>query len=209
MSEDRNPHRDDNAAAPGGAPEPAPAPLPSPAPTRSPWPVIPPPPPPRYCPMCATALAARAMEGRERLACPDATCGWVFWDNPVPVVAAVLEHEGDIILARNALWPEGKFGLITGFLERGESPRDGVVREVREETGLEGEVVALIGTYSFPLKNQVVIAFHVVGRGEVVLNEELVEYRRIRPDRLQPWASATGEAVRDWLARRTKASDPG
>lgn len=201
MSDDRNVPRDDTA--------PDTASTPAPAPAQSPWPVIPPPPPPRFCPMCTKALAARRMEGRERLACPDAACGWVFWDNPVPVVAAVLEHEGDIILARNALWPEGKFGLITGFLERGESPKEGAVREVREETGLDGEVVALIGTYPFPLKNQVVIAFHVVGRGEVALNEELVEYRRIPPERLQPWPSATGDAVRDWLARRMRPRKPG
>lgn len=181
----------------------------TPEPAKSPWPVIPPPPPPRFCPQCATALATRSIEGRSRLACPDPTCEWVFWDNPVPVVAAVLEHEGAVILARNVLWPEGRFGLITGFLERGESPQEGIVREVREETGLQGEVVALIGTYPFHLKNQIVIAFHVIGRGTVALGDELADYRRIPPERLQPWPSATGEAVRDWLAQRTSNAAAG
>lgn len=50
-----------------------------------------------------------------RQACPDSACGHVFWDNPAPVVAALVEWEGRIILARNQAWAEGKFGLISGF----------------------------------------------------------------------------------------------
>jgi len=39
--------------------------------------------------------------GASRMACPDAACGYVHWDNPIPVVAAIVEHEGRVILARN------------------------------------------------------------------------------------------------------------
>ena len=51
----------------------------------------------RYCPRCATALALGPQAGRERAHCP--ACGWVHWDNPVPVVAAVIEYEGKVLLA--------------------------------------------------------------------------------------------------------------
>lgn len=157
---------------------------------------------PRFCPLCTTPLVTRNEAGRDRLACPAEGCGFVFWDNPLPVVAAVLEHDGHVILVRNHGWPETWFGLVTGFLERGESPEEGVLREVREETGLDGEVAGLIGAYPFLRMNQVIIAFHVVARGEVVLGDEIADFRRVPVDRLRPWESATGEAVRDWLRRR-------
>jgi len=37
-------------------------------------------------------------DARPRLACPDSACGFVFWDNPVPVVAYHLRAEGAITL---------------------------------------------------------------------------------------------------------------
>ena len=68
------------------------------------------------------------------------TCGYVHWNNPLPVVAAIVEYEGKILLARNAAWPEGMFALITGFLENGETPEEGIAREVLEETSLQAEI---------------------------------------------------------------------
>ncbi len=57
----------------------------------------------------------------------------MHWDNPVPVVAAIVEHEGAVILARDRDWPEKMFRLVTGFLENDETPEQGVAREVKEE----------------------------------------------------------------------------
>jgi ADP-ribose pyrophosphatase YjhB (NUDIX family) len=118
------------------------------------------------------------------------------------VVAALVEHEGKVLLARNKGWPEGWFGLITGFLERGEDPAPGTLREVREELGLEGEIVSMIGVYGFPEMNQVIVAYHVSTRGEVVLGDELEAYKAVLPENLKPWPMGTGHAVRDWLKAR-------
>lgn len=82
----------------------------------------------RFCPLCAAPLERRLAGERERNACP--ACGWVHWDNPAPVVAAVIEYQDRVLLARNAAWPEKMFALVTGFLERDESPQDAVAREV-------------------------------------------------------------------------------
>jgi len=152
----------------------------------------------RYCPLCAAPLAARGADGR--LAC---SCGYVHWDNPVPVVAAIVEHEGAVVLARNRAWPDPKmFGLITGFLEKGETPEEAVRREVKEELDLEPLGVALVGLYPFARRNKLSIAYHVPARGAIGRNEELPDYRRIAPGKLRPWDFGTGLAVRDWLARR-------
>lgn len=110
-----------------------------------------------------------------------------------------MERAGQIILARGNGWPDKMFGLITGFLERDETPQQAVAREVKEELDLDAGSVALIGVYPFFRKNEVIIAFHVEATGEIRLNEELAEYRLIAPSKLRPWEAGTGLAVADWL----------
>ena len=159
----------------------------------------------RFCPKCAQPLIDLPLAGKQRMACPDHVCGFVHWDNPLPVVAAIIEHEesdGKILLARNKAWTVEFFGLITGFLERDESPEEGIAREVMEEVGLETTATALVGVYDFRRKNELIIAYHVKARGEIVLNEELSDYRLVAPEKLVPWDAGTGHAVKDWLARR-------
>lgn len=159
--------------------------------------------PPRFCRDCGAPLVPTPLAGRVRLACA-ANCGHVEWGNPLPVVAALVELDGCIVLARNHGWAEGAFGLITGFLEAGESPEEGIVREVAEELGLSASAVSLIGVYPFERRNEVIIAYHVRASGEIVLNEELAEYRLIAPEKLRPWDFGTGLAVRDWLSGKVR-----
>lgn len=162
----------------------------------------------KYCPRCATPLAARDLGERARLACPAAGCGFVHWDNPLPVVAAIIEYldgtdgDGRILLARNAAWTMEFYAVITGFLERDESPEEAVAREVKEETNLDTEAVALIGLYPFPRKNELIIAYHVRARGEIALNAELAAYKLVPPAELVPWDGGTGLALRDWMKGR-------
>jgi len=157
----------------------------------------------RFCPCCAGPLGWREIGGALRQACENLDCGHVFWGNPVPVVAALVEWQGSVVLARNAAWPEGQFGLVTGFLEREETPADAACREVAEELGLAAVGAHLIGTYPFARKNEVIMAFHVPAEGEMQLNEELAEVRLIVPEKLKAWDYGTGLAVADWLLRRS------
>ena len=160
----------------------------------------------RFCPSCATPLQllAQMEDGgeKQRLRCPDATCGWTHWNNPTPVLAAVIEYRGQILLARNAAWPGRMFALITGFMEAGETPQEGVAREVIEETSLEIDAVSLIGVYDFQRMNQVIIAYHAVASGEVRLSPELAEYRLYAPEAVRCWPAGTGYALADWLRAR-------
>lgn len=157
----------------------------------------------RYCPVCAQQLIERAdaeEAHRVRLACPEGH--WTFWDNPVPVLAALVEYDGRVLLARNAAWRNEFFGLITGFLERDETPEQGVARELMEETALHADEVSLIGVYEFMRKNELIIAYHVKASGEIRLSPELSDFRLIAPEKLRPWAAGTGHAVADWLRAR-------
>ncbi len=156
----------------------------------------------KFCPRCARPLGTRQDTGRARSACLDADCGFVFYDNPLPVVAALVEHEGQVLLVRNRGWPEKWFGLVTGFLERSETPEDGVLRELKEELGLDAELVRLIGVYAFAERNEVILAYHLRATGTVALGEEIAEVRAVKPERLRAWPFGTGLAVADWLAAR-------
>ncbi len=159
---------------------------------------------PRFCPQCATGLAMIALpeDGgmRERLRCP--ACGWTHWNNPTPVLAAVIEYEGGVLLARNSAWPGKMFALITGFMEAGESPEAGITREILEETALEVSHLELIGVYDFQRMNQVLIAYHAVAHGEVRLSPELAEWKRFELEEVRCWPSGTGFALAKWLRQR-------
>lgn len=129
--------------------------------------------PMRFCPRCRAELGHRLVDGVERMAC--SPCGYVHWDNPIPVVAALVQLGDDFILARNARWPGGMFSLITGFLEKGELPESAISRETAEELGLEVTEVRFIGHYALPAMNQLLIAFAVCAKGELRLGEEIAE----------------------------------
>jgi NADH pyrophosphatase NudC (nudix superfamily) len=104
-----------------------------------------------------------------------------------------------ILLARNAAWTGRKFALITGFMEAGETPEEGISREIQEETNLEVSALKLIGVYDFKRMNQVIIAYHAVAFGSVKLSPELAEYKMFNFDELVCWPAGTGYALGDWL----------
>ena len=160
-----------------------------------------------YCPHCAQPLQwlERLEDGgaKSRLRC--SACQWTHWNNPTPVLAAVIEladQDGMILLARNAAWSGRMFALITGFMEAAESPEEGIVREVREETNLSVDSLDLIGVYDFQRMNQVIICYHALARGQIVLSPELAEYRLFRPQDVRCWRAGTGLAMAQWLTRR-------
>jgi len=158
----------------------------------------------RYCPVCATALAPITLleDGgpKERLRCP--ACAWTHWNNPTPVLAAVVEYQGQILLARNAAWEGKMYALITGFMEAGETPQEGITREIQEETNLQAQELNLIGVYDFQRMNQLIVAYHARCEGEVKLSPELVDYRLFTPEKVRCWPAGTGYALADWLRTR-------
>jgi NAD+ diphosphatase len=161
----------------------------------------------RYCTNCATPLAPiEQIEDsgpKTRLRCP--ACGWTHWNNPTPVLAAVVEcadRGGRLLLARNAAWSQRMFALITGFMEAGETPQQGIAREVAEETSLQVNALTLIGVYDFQRMNQIIIAYHALAQGEIRLSPELAEYKLFAPADVRCWRAGTGYALADWLRSR-------
>ena len=160
-----------------------------------------------FCPSCATPLQmlSKMEDGGEKARLRCSACDWTHWNNPTPVLAAIVEcsdRDGLVLLARNAAWPGRMFALITGFMEAGETPEEGIAREVREETMLAVDSLKLVGAYDFQRMNQIIIAYHAVAHGEITLSPELAEYRLYRPEDIKCWRAGTGYAVADWLNGR-------
>ena len=96
---------------------------------------------------------------------------------PVVVVsAAVLDYQQRILCVKQN-YGAGYWALPGGGLESGESPTEGLAREIREETGFDAHIDHLIGVYSAPWKDSLVLLFraHILDRGQWEPNEEITE----------------------------------
>ena len=158
----------------------------------------------RFCPACAAPLTLQSQmeDGGEKARLRCTACDYTHWNNPTPVLAAVVEYQGKILLARNAAWSGEKFALITGFMEAGETPDGGIAREISEETNLQTSALKLLGVYDFQRMNQVIIAYHAVCHGEVRLSPELVDYRLYAFEDVLCWPAGTGYALAEFLRSR-------
>jgi len=77
---------------------------------------------------------------------------------------------------------------------------------VLEETGLAVDAISLVGVWDFQRMNQLIVAYHVLARGEVRLSPELAEYKLFAPADIVCWPGGTGLAVAKWL--RTRGYEP-
>jgi 8-oxo-dGTP diphosphatase len=94
----------------------------------------------------------------------------------IPVTAAVIEQDGALLIARRK--PEDRFGGVWEFpggkVEEGETPEEGLQREILEELGLEVEIGRALGVFPFvsPAFSIELIAFRArIIRGDIVLND--------------------------------------
>ena len=76
-----------------------------------------------------------------------------------PCVLALIYKENKILLARNALFPEGLFSALAGFIEVSETAEECVQREVFEEVSLKVKNVKYFGSQSWPFPSQLMLAY--------------------------------------------------
>jgi ADP-ribose pyrophosphatase YjhB (NUDIX family) len=170
----------------------------------------------KYCPRCSHELERRQKHEKnhhepERLICPN--CEHVVYENPVPTVSAVIiNNNNETLLAKRAYDPKkGDWDQLGGFLEPDEDPKAGVKREVKEEAGIEIEIIGFIGIYTdkYPYNNWVAktlniyyLAKHLSGIPKA--RDDVAEVKWFGKDNLPANIAAKNnrQAIDDWLANK-------
>lgn len=143
----------------------------------------------KFCPFCATVLIEKTLDGRTRMACPASGCDFIFYQNPVPAAGAFIVVDDQILLVKRAHPPRvGWWCFPAGFMEWGEHPRETVIREVKEETGLDIALGPFFDVYSGnddPRTNAVLMLYQadVIG-GELCAADDALEVRFFSFDKL-------------------------
>ena len=162
-----------------------------------------------YCSKCGCELNTELIDGSKRYVCSSELCDFIFWNNPIPVVAALVMLNGKYIIARNISWPNSIFSVITGYLEEGENPEDAVIREVSEELGLSGNIKRHIGNYIFKEKNQVILCYEIEASGSISTNYEIAEIKELSASELSEYDFSplyiTEKIKHDWSNLISKA----
>lgn len=115
----------------------------------------------RFCGVCGAPTSAT--NGGTARVCTGKDCGLEHHPRTDPAVIMLVTRPGPdggaALLARKKEWPEGMYAVLAGFLEPGESLEECVVRETREESGLEVDTIAYRGSQPWPFPANVMVAF--------------------------------------------------
>jgi NAD+ diphosphatase len=123
----------------------------------------------QHCGHCATLMTQLPSERAKR--CP--TCGLVNYPRISPAVIMLISRGKELLLARAHRFPESFYSVLAGFVEPGESLEETVIREVREEVGVEVKDVRYFGSQSWPFPNSLMIGFTAVyDSGDIVIEQK-------------------------------------
>lgn len=158
--------------------------------------------PMKFCSNCGSSiqLGIPADDDRERFHCDH--CGMIHYQNPRLVVGAIPEWQDRILLCQRDIEPQrGKWTLPAGYLENGESVRNGARRETWEET--RSEIVGLTPYFLADLVpiNQLYLMFRCqLVRPEFAVTRESREVRLFREEEI-PWENLAFQVIRVTLQR--------
>jgi NAD+ diphosphatase len=136
----------------------------------------------QYCSRCGMPTEPRKDE-RSR-ACP--SCGFTTYPPVTPAIMILVVNGRKLLLARKPAFPRGRFSALAGFVEPGETLEDTVVRETREEVGVELKNIRYFGSQPWPFPHSLMIAFTAeYASGEITPDGvEIEEAGWFEPDQL-------------------------
>lgn len=109
----------------------------------------------RYCGGCGTPTEMKS--GEFAMSCP--ACGQLAFPRITPAVMVVVQRGDELLLARSPHFKPGVFSALAGFVEAGETLEQCVIREVREEVGIEIANLRFFRSQSWPFPNSLMVAF--------------------------------------------------
>lgn len=124
----------------------------------------------RYCGRCGSpSRPARA--GHQRV-CTDAACGAVEFPRTDPAVIVLVTDGDSCLLGNKHGWPENRYSTIAGFVEPGETIEQAVLREVKEETGVDACGLEYHSSQPWPFPGSIMLGFFATAAGgEIALND--------------------------------------
>lgn len=159
----------------------------------------------RYCGRCATPTAPS--ESERSMRCP--ACGLVAFPRLAPAMITLVTRgepgpDQEALLARGAGWAVPMYSCLAGFVEPGESLEAAVVREVREEVGVDVVDPRYVGSQPWPFPHSIMIGFRAgYAGGEIVPDPaEIADAAWFRKDDLPmipPGISIARKIIDAWL----------
>jgi len=131
-----------------------------------------------HCPRCGESMERLAGEWGKR--CP--RCRYEHYPHLHPAVIVLVRDGNRCLLARKAGWAPGRYALVAGFVDNGESLEGAVAREVKEEVGLDVSDIRYVGSQNWPFPSQLMVGFVATyAGGEIAIAPDELEDARWFP----------------------------
>ncbi|MGY1832379.1 NAD(+) diphosphatase [Geodermatophilus sp. SYSU D01180] len=143
----------------------------------------------------------------------DPVTGTELFPRTDPAVIMLVHDGGDrCVLGRQAVWPPGRFSILAGFVEPGESAEGAVAREVAEEVGLAVTDVRYVSSQPWPFPQSLMLGFVARAEGDLELRLDPTEIEEARwwtrdelrsgrgPAALPPPVSIARHIIDRWVA---------
>lgn len=156
----------------------------------------------RYCGRCGSPLSDHPDE--KALLC--GKCGHVLFPVIAPAVIVAVEREGKLLLGRSPHFPPGRYSVLAGFVETGESLEMTIAREIREEVGIEVCDFSYFGSQPWPFPRSLMLGFRARWKsGDIAIDgREIVDARWFAPEEMPdfpPSFSISRRLIDDFLQR--------
>ncbi len=174
------------------------------------------------CGICGGPTAIR--DGGHSRVCVDGRCAAQHFPRTDPAIIVLVTREGPqgeaCLLARQPGWPKGLISTLAGFVEPGETAEAAVVREIREEAGIDVDHVRYAGSQPWPFPSSLMLAFRATAApaAKLALDPKEIEFARwfSRAEvarladvglKLPTADSIARRLVEDWLAEGEAAGE--